>query len=122
MLVPTPLLVAEELRKVRRGALITVPALRERLARRFQADAACPLTTGILIHIVAGAAEEELAAGRRATAPYWRLVDERGRLNEKLPPGPARQAEHLRSEGHAVARDKASGRWVVKGFGSSGGA
>jgi hypothetical protein len=115
MLVPTPLLIAEELRKVRRGRLITAARLRERLAAHQGAEATCPMTTGILLHILAGASEELLSAGRRPTAPYWRVVDERGRLNPKWPPGPARQAEHLRAGGHRVTRERGSGYWVVKG-------
>lgn len=115
MLVPTPSLLAEEIKKVRKGNLTTPSALRDRLARRFGADATCPLTTGILLHIVAGASEEEMAAGREPIAPYWRVVDDRGCLNEKLPPGPARQAQLLEGEGHQLVRRK-EGRWTVVGF------
>jgi hypothetical protein len=68
ILVPTPLLIAKEIRKVRRGQVITIRALRDRLARRCGAEAACPFTTGILMHIVAGATEEALAVGHRGTA------------------------------------------------------
>jgi hypothetical protein len=38
-------------------------------------------------------------------------VDESGSLPPKFPPGQARQAAHLRTEGHAVSR-----AWRVKGF------
>ena len=113
MLVPTPLLVAEEVRRVRRGRLVTPAELRDRLADRFGADQTCPLTTGIFLHIVAGAAEAQVAAGRRPVAPYWRVVDERGVLNPRTPPGPARQAFHLRREGHVVRRMAGSGLWRV---------
>ena len=116
MLVPTPLLVAEEIRRVRRGRLVTSAELRARLAARLGADQTCPLTMGILLHIVAGAAEEQLAAGKRPVAPYWRVVDEKGMLNPKIPPGPARQAFHLKREGHVVRCMKGSGRWQVVGY------
>jgi hypothetical protein len=46
MLVPSPMLVAEELRRVRKGRLITPAKLRQRLARRTGAETACPMTTG----------------------------------------------------------------------------
>jgi hypothetical protein len=105
MLIPTPLLVAAELRRVPRGRLITAAVLRERLARRAGADFACPMTTGIFLNIVAGATEEAIAAGRRPVAPYWRVVDDKGRLPPKFPPGAARQSAHLRAEGHAVSVD-----------------
>jgi hypothetical protein len=103
MLVPTPMLVAQALRRVPRGRLITPAVLRARLARQAGADFTCPLTTGIFLNIVAGASEEALAEGRRAIAPYWRVVDEQGGLPAKFPPGRARQAAHLRSEGLAVS-------------------
>jgi hypothetical protein len=115
LLVPTPLLVAEEVRRVRRGRLVTPAAIRERLAVRFGADRTCPLTTGIFLSIIAGSAEEQLAAGERPVAPYWRVVDERGRLNPKFPPGTDRQAMHLRREGHRVLRVKNGAAWQVVG-------
>jgi hypothetical protein len=114
MLVPTPLLIAAELRKVRRGHLITVARLRDRLARNAGAEATCPLTTGIVLHIVAGATEERLTAGGRPTAPYWRVVGPKGELNPKWPPGAGRQARHLRSEGHRIVRR--GGTWCVEGY------
>lgn len=116
MLVPTPLLVAAELRKVRRGRLITSHTLRERLARRTGADVTCPMTTGIFLNIVAGATEEALRAGMRPTAPYWRLVGSKGELNPKWPPGPERQAQHLRNEGHRIVRGRGSSAWRVAGY------
>jgi len=115
MLVPTPMLVAEEIRRTRRGRLVTPAALRFTLAARFGTDKTCPFTTGIFLHIVAGAAEEQLAAGRRPVAPYWRVVGESGELNPKSPPGPARQAAHLRREGHRVRRRAGPERWHVVG-------
>ncbi len=41
VLVPTPLMVDGLLRKVRRGKLVTVGQLRERLATEFDADSTC---------------------------------------------------------------------------------
>lgn len=114
MLVPTPLLVAEEVRRVRKGRLLTPGELRERLAARLGADVTCPMTTGIFLSIIAGAAEEQLAGGKRPVAPYWRVVGEDGRLNPKWPPGPARQAERLRQEGHRVSRDRVRDSWTVQ--------
>ncbi len=103
LLVPTPLLLAAEIRKVRRGRLITPPELRARLARQFGADSTCPLTVGIFLNIIAGATEDERAAGQKLTAPWWRVVDPRGRLLPKTPPGPTCQAALLRAEGHRIA-------------------
>ncbi len=105
MLVPTPLLVAHALRRVPAGRLITPAQLRQRLARAAGADLTCPMTTGIFLSIIAGATEEAIAEGKPPLAPYWRVVDERGRLPPKFPPGTSRQAAHLRKEGHRVSRD-----------------
>jgi hypothetical protein len=113
MLIPSPLLVAREISRVRKGRVITAATLRERLARRAGADRTCPLTTGIFLSIVAGAAEEQLAAGKRPVAPYWRVVAEGGILNPKLPPGAVRQAVHLRAEGHRVRKDRGRATWRV---------
>jgi len=63
------------------------------------------MTTGIFLSILAGATEESIAEGRWPLTPYWRVVDDRGRLSPKFPPGQARQAPHLRAEGHRVRRD-----------------
>jgi hypothetical protein len=105
MLIPTPLLVARALRRVPRGRLITPAQLRTRLAHTAGADLTCPMTTGIFLNIIAGATEEAITEGKPALAPYWRVVDDRGRLSPKFPPGQARQAAHLRAEGHRVSRD-----------------
>jgi hypothetical protein len=104
MLVPTPMLVVAEMAQVRRGRLLTVSELRDRLATRAGAAFTCPLTTGIFINIVAGAAEDDITAGRKPVAPYWRIVRDDRTLSEKLPLGAARQARWLREEGHHVQR------------------
>jgi hypothetical protein len=112
MLVPTPMLVAQEIRRISRGSLATPAQIRERLAGLFGAELTCPLTTGIFLNIIAGAAEEDLRGGREPLAPYWRVIGEDGSLSEKFPPGPARQACHLRGEGHRVVRSRGAG-WRV---------
>ncbi len=106
MLLPTPMLVAEEMGKVYAGQLLTVSALRERMARRFKADLSCPLMTGIFYNLVAGATEEYLAEGKAPLAPYWRVIPDNGILSPKTPFGPERQAEHLQQEGHKVQPKK----------------
>ena len=108
MLLPTPLLVAEEIVAIPRGSLLTMSQFRQRLAERFQADLTCPLMTGIFYNIIAGAAEEQLAAGQTPLAPYWRVIRDNGTLSEKTPAGPERQAEHLRGEGHTIGKRRAS--------------
>lgn len=116
MLVPSPMLVAEEIRKVGKGRLVTSQKLRAALARRTGAEAACPMTTGICLSIVAGAAEEQIEAGKRPVAPYWRIVEKDGTMRTSNPAGPAVQARRLRREGHRVAKARGKEVWRVEGF------
>jgi alkylated DNA nucleotide flippase Atl1 len=103
MLIPTPRLVNELIRKIPRGKLATVSELRRKLASDFQADVTCPLTTGIFVRIAAEAAEEDREQGRKRIAPYWRVVKDDGSFNPKLPGGVARQSRTLRAEGFEVS-------------------
>ena len=74
MLVPSPLDIDALIRKVERGNLITDKQIRERLARNFCADLTCPLSTGILIRVVAEAAEEDLRDEKEQISPYCRVI------------------------------------------------
>lgn len=116
MLIPTPLLVAEQIQKTKKGELITPDEIRDGLARRHKAAKTCPLVTGIFLNIIAGAAEEAIALGKRPIAPYWRVVDKKGRLPEKFPPGVVRQAEHLAREGIVAVKSGRAGKLAVMGF------
>lgn len=106
LLIPKPLDVDALMRQIQRGKLATVKQIRERLAKDFQADVTCPLTTGIFIRIAAEVAEEDLSKGEKQITPYWRVVKEDGSLNEKLPGGVETQAARLREEGHSIEPGK----------------
>jgi alkylated DNA nucleotide flippase Atl1 len=114
MLIPTPKLVDSVIRKVPRGKLTTVGAIRKKLAAEHGADVTCPLTTGIFIRIAAEAAEEARAQGAKRITPYWRVIRDNGELNPKFPGGVSRQMNYLRAEGFAFVRD--SKRPIVKEF------
>jgi hypothetical protein len=103
MLIPTPKVVEEMIRKVPKGKLVTVSELRRKLARDFRTDVTCPLTTGIFLRIAAEAAEEDRANGKKRIAPYWRVIKDDGSMNPKFPGGAAQQTRYLRAEGFAVA-------------------
>ncbi|MFN8583621.1 MAG: hypothetical protein U0163_21915 [Gemmatimonadaceae bacterium] len=118
MLIPTPMLVAGAIRRVRRGSLTTPAAVRDALARKHGADFTCPMTTGIFLNIVAAASDEIEKETGRPLAPWWRVVEPDGRLNPKRPPGPARQATLLRGEGHMVTRNPKD-VWTVGDMGAS---
>jgi alkylated DNA nucleotide flippase Atl1 len=114
MLIPTPMLVDEMVRRIPKGKLVTVCELRRKLAADFAADVTCPLTTGIFVRIAAEAAAEDRANGRRRITPYWRVVKDDGSLNPKFPGGEKLQTECLRSEGFSIVRK--GKRTLVKDF------
>lgn len=116
VLVPTPLLVDELVRKVRKGKLVTVKQIRERLAKAFKAESTCPLTTGIFIRIVAETAEEDLQLGKKRITPYWRVIKKDGSLNAKFPGGVKAQAAHLKKEGHNILPGKGKKPPKVRDF------
>ncbi len=87
VLVPTPLLVDEQIRKVKEGKLITVKQIRDRLAKEFKADSSCPMTVGIFLRICSETAEEDLRKGKKRITTYWRVVKDDGSLNPKFPGG-----------------------------------
>ncbi|MFH1010509.1 MAG: MGMT family protein [bacterium] len=102
MLIATPLLVDAEVRKVKKGRLTTTTQIMASLAKHFKTDSTCPMTTGIFLRIVAEAAEEDRANGKKRIAPYWRVLKSDGSLNEKYPGGVQAQAAKLKAEGHAL--------------------
>jgi hypothetical protein len=110
MLIPRPLDVDALVREIPRGKLATVNQIRARLAAEHGADVTCPLTTGIFLRISAETAEEDRRAGKSRITPYWRVLREGGRLNEKYPAGVVAQARHLKAEGHQL-------KWLGKGCG-----
>jgi len=102
MLIAKPLDVDALVRRVREGKLVTQSQIREKLAKDFDADTTCPMTTGIFLRIAAEAAEEDLHAGRESITPYWRVIKADGSLNAKFPGGVEAQAARLREEGHSI--------------------
>jgi hypothetical protein len=63
MLVATPRLVDDYLRRIPRGEVRSIERLRRELARRQRCDATCPVSLSIFLRICAEAAWEELEAG-----------------------------------------------------------
>ena len=102
MLIATPKLVDALMRKPPRGRLITIRAMRERLAKDYKADSTCPLTTGIFVRVVSEASNEHLESGKKRVTPFWRVVRDDGSLLEKFPGGVQAQAKFLRKEGHSI--------------------
>ncbi|MHC4519829.1 MAG: MGMT family protein [Planctomycetota bacterium] len=106
VLVPTPLMADEAIRTVRKGKLITVGQIRQRLARQQKADSTCPMTLGIFLRIISETAEEDRQNGKKCVTPYWRVVKNDGSLNPKFASGVEGQAARLEAEGHTVVPGK----------------
>ncbi|HEV2208952.1 MAG TPA: hypothetical protein VG167_09270 [Verrucomicrobiae bacterium] len=104
--IPAPLEVDEFMRRVPRGKLTTINAIREALARRHGANIACPITTGIFAWIAAHAAVEAEAKGQRRITPFWRTLRAAGELNPKYPGGISGLKRRLAAEGHKVVQKR----------------
>jgi alkylated DNA nucleotide flippase Atl1 len=111
LLLPTPLLVGEMIAAIPCGHVSTVGQLRAALARRFGADATCPLMTGIFAAILAGAVSEDLGRDHPPRWPIWRLVRDDGTLHERWPLAARYRATRLREEGVRITRR--SGHWAA---------
>ena len=108
--IPAPSEVRDIMAMVPRGKLLTTTQIREVIARRHGATMGCPMTTGLLCQMVAGAAEEDAAEGRRDITPYWRTLRAGGELNPKYPSGVEVQAAYLEAEGHTIDRRRKTPR------------
>lgn len=86
LLISTPADIAEAVRAIPRGKFQSLSDFRNELAKRNDADATCPLTASIFLRIVSELALEELAAGREIAdiTPFWRVVDPKSPLAQKL--------------------------------------
>ncbi|TXI01310.1 MAG: hypothetical protein E6Q76_17355 [Rhizobium sp.] len=82
MLIPSEAMIARALWAAPPGQLSDVAAVRQALAKRYGADACCPVT--VQRHLV--------QISRDASAPFWRLVDPDRPFARRMAGGP----EHIR--------------------------
>ncbi|MBC8523662.1 MGMT family protein [PVC group bacterium] len=113
MLVPAPIQVDAMMKKVRKGKVMTIATMREKLAKQNNATSTCPLCSGIFAWVSSHAAQEAEDEGRKRITPWWRTVKSKGELNPKYPGGMEEQAKRLRKEGHKIV--KRGKRWFVEG-------
>jgi hypothetical protein len=116
VLVPTPMLVDERIRKVPSKKLVTTGQIRKDLAKQFKADSTCPMTLGIFLRISSETAEEDRNKGKKRITPYWRVIKDDGSLNPKFPGGVNAQAKKLQKEGHKIAAGKSKTKLKVRDF------
>ncbi|MCA3270328.1 MAG: hypothetical protein INF44_08280 [Thalassospira sp.] len=86
LLISSPLEIDQFVRAVPKGRIIEPQEMRRQLATRHQADATCPVSTGIFLRIVAEAALEEHKSGMDLSkiAPFWRVIKQGTPLAKKL--------------------------------------
>jgi len=86
MLVPSPRIVDEFIRKIPKGKRMDIKTLRTRLARKYGAEVTCPITMGFHLRTVAEAAFEALNQGAKLNeiTPIWRVLDENTPTMKKL--------------------------------------
>lgn len=108
-----PVTYDEIMKKVPRGKVITVGAIREYLAKENGADFTDPITAGIFVSIADWASHQRT----EDETPYWRTLKANGELNAKYPGGIAAQKEKLEAEGHTVVeRGRKNIRYYVKDY------
>ena len=110
MLIAPPLSYDAIMKKIPEGKLITSDRIRSFLAKQYEAEYTCQLTTGIFINIAAKASEERDVD----ETPYWRTLKKDGELNEKYPGGIDGQKSRLEMEGHTVIQKGT--RYFVKDY------
>ena len=92
-------------KKVRKGQLITLDQLREKLANSFGVQTACPASTAKAL---------ELLSKEDKPVSYWRVIKKKGELISKYPDGVEGHASLLQKEGFEI--DFSRKTPVVLGF------
>jgi hypothetical protein len=108
--VPAAADVEQLARGVPRGKLTTMKQMTDTLQARHGGDFCCPLVTGIVMWLVANAADEAEQLGKARVVPWWRVLKTDGKLNPKYPGKGQLQRERLEAEGHRVT---AKGKHLV---------
>ena len=99
MLVPSPQVIDAFIRTIPKGESMDARTLRAKLAAAHGAEVSCPITTGILLRIVAEAAFEAHEQGAPDVTPFWRVIDENAPAAAKLTCGPKFVRDRRRAEG-----------------------
>ena len=81
-----PVEVAEELKSIKPGSIISIQAFRRRLADKNTCDASCPVSTSLFLRIVAEHTWEEFSrtGSTKDLAPFWRVVESNSPMAKKL--------------------------------------
>lgn len=116
MLIPRPMDIEAIVKTIKKGQVVTLTQIRESLAKKYKANITCPLCSGIFLNIVAKATEEDRMNGKKDLTPYWRVIKDNGKLNEKFPIGANGHAQKLQEEGFQIEPGKGKQPPKVKSF------
>jgi hypothetical protein len=87
MLIATPKIIDQFVRKIPKGKSKSLKEMRVSLAKKYSAEHTCPVTSGIFLRIVAEAAFESYITGKQPLdkiTPFWRLIEVDSPLAKKL--------------------------------------
>ena len=86
-----PVEIAEELKSITPGSIISIQTFRRRLAEKNSCDAACPVSTSLFLRIVAEHTWEEFSrtGSTKDLAPFWRVVESSSPMAKKFNFDPA---------------------------------
>ena len=82
---------------IRKGKLITIEQLRNKLASDFSVQSACPASTMKIL---------QLLSKEQKPICYWRVIKKKGELIAKFPNGLDRHASLLKNEGFEIDSTK----------------
>ena len=112
MVVPKPIDIYDIMKNIPKGKLITTSEIRTIIAKKYNTDVSCPLTTGIFTNISANASIE-----LNDDMPYWRTLKSKGELNPKFPNAPEEQIVLLEHEGfEIIKKGKKNIKYFVKDY------
>ena len=101
------------MKRIPKGRLITVGAIRAYFARQNDADFTDPITAGIFCSIAAWASFQRDVD----ITPYWRTLKNNGELNPKYPGGIEEQKKLLEAEGFTVIqKGRTNIRYYIKDY------
>ena len=82
MAIGTPEMIASLVKRTPKGKEISLSDLRSKIAKKLNADVACPVTTSMYLKI---AIEAEVKEGKtRFSFPFWRAVSVKSKIFKKL--------------------------------------
>ena len=86
LFVANPKIVDQYIRDIPTGQSRTIVQMRRALAQSRNADATCPVSTGIFLRIAAQAAIDEMEDGceTELVSPFWRVLRASDKITERL--------------------------------------